>query len=173
MRRAFVLLALLALALPAAGLGALSAKRAGDGTLAVENATGRVIVQARGGAIGRIDRGSLTIIDTTPNDANEPVIAGLTRVEREIGENGMRYVGANIRFRIIGGGFRIILDGKGIDLSVVGRGFAVLKGETTTPGLYSLDGADCRAARSTCDELPEVARRFQLGGPDRDKPERD
>lgn len=170
MRNAVVLVALLALVLPAAGAGA-PAQRAGDGTLSVENGNGRVVVVARGGAIGRLDRGTLTIVDTTPHDGNDPVVSGLTRVQREVGENGVRYTGANIRFRIIGGGFRIVLDGRGIDLSVVGRGFAFLKGESPAPGLYSLDGADCRAARNTCEPLPEIPRRFQLGGPER--PERD
>jgi hypothetical protein len=169
MRKSLVFLALLSLALPAAGLATLSSKRANDGTLSVESGDGRVVVQARGAAIGRLERGTLTIIDTTPNDPHEPVVSGLTRALREVGENGTRYTGSNIRFRIIGGGFRIVLDGRGIDLSVVGRGFATLKGDAPSPGLYSLAGADCRAARSACEELPEVARRFQLG----EKPERD
>jgi hypothetical protein len=173
MRKTLVLLALLALALPAAGLGALTLKRAGDGTLSVENGNGRVVVQARGGVIGRIDRGTVTIVDTTPNDANDPVVSGLTRVQRELGDNGMRYTGTNIRFRVIGGGFRIVAEGRGIDLSVVGRGFASLRGDAPSPGLYSLDGTDCRTSRSSCTELPEIARRVQLGGPDREKPDRD
>ena len=69
MRKTFVLLGLLALALPVAGVAALSA---GEGTLSVEDGVGKVTLQARGGVIGRLDRGSVTIYDLTPEDANDP-----------------------------------------------------------------------------------------------------
>lgn len=170
-RKAFVLVTLLALALPAIGLGAQLAKRLGEGSLSVEDGVGRVVLQARGGAIGRLDRGTITIVDLTPNDANIPVVTGLVRSLPTANENAERYVGTNIRFRIVGGSFRIVVDGRGIDLSAVGRGSGSIRGETLDPGLYSLDGADCRARRAACEPLPEVTTRFQLGGPE--KPERD
>ncbi len=69
MRKTFLLLALLALSLPVAGLASLSA---GDGTLSVEDGRGKVTIQARGGVIGRLDRGTVTIYDLTPEDANVP-----------------------------------------------------------------------------------------------------
>lgn len=167
MRKVLVLISLLALALPVAGLAGLAAKRAGEGTLSVEDGRGKVIVQARGGAIGRLERGTVRIFDLTPNDENVPVVTGDDRPLRFFGDNGIEYAGAGLRFRIIGGGFRVVIDGRGIDLSVVGRGSGFVKGETLDPGLYSLDGSDCRTRPATCEPLPELGERFQLGGPDR------
>ncbi|HUP33565.1 MAG TPA: hypothetical protein VM184_11065 [Gaiellaceae bacterium] len=166
MRKALVLVSLLALALPVAGLGALAAKRIGEGTLSIEDGRGKVIVQARGGAIGRLERGTVRIFDLTPNDANVPVVSGNDRPLKFIGANGIEYAGVGLRFRVIGGGFRIVIEGRGIDLSVVGRGSGLIRGETVEPGLYSLEGSDCRSRPATCEPLPEIATRFQLGGPE-------
>src|SRR5918994_1709720 len=106
MRRLFILLALLALALPVAGI---SATRAGEGTLSVDDGRGKVNVRARGGIIGRLDRGSVTIYDLTPADANLPVLTGDDQPVVLVGENGLRYRGAGLRFRVIGGNFRIVV----------------------------------------------------------------
>jgi hypothetical protein len=173
-RKTFLLVALLALALPVAGFSALAVKRAGEGTLTVEDGHGRVVVQARGGVIGRLERGTLTIFDTTPNDLNEPVVTGDDRPLRFLGENGIRYAGTGIRFRILGGGFRVVIDGRGIDLSVVARGTGSIKGDDVAdPGVYSLEeSSDCRLRPASCEPLPQIAKRFQLGGPERDR-ERD
>ena len=46
---------------------------ASDGALAVKNADGRIIVNGRGGVIGRIDKGALTISDLNPDDGSGPV----------------------------------------------------------------------------------------------------
>lgn len=167
MRKVLVLVSLLALALPMAGLGGLAVQRIGEGTLSVEDGRGKVIVQARGGAIGRLERGTVRIFDLTPNDANVPVVSGDDRPLRFFGDNGIEYAGIGLRFRIIGGGFRVVIEGRGIDLSVVGRGGGFVKGETPEPGLYSLEGSDCRTRPATCEPLPENGKRFQLGGPER------
>jgi hypothetical protein len=159
-RRTLVLLALLALAVP---LAASASPRAGDGTLSVESGRGKVSVQARGGLIGRLDRGTVTIFDLTPNDAFQAVVAGEDQPLLPVGDNGLRYRGAGIRFRIIGGSFRVVIQGRGIDLSVVGRGTGTLEGETAEPGLYSLDGADCRKTPASCAALPQPAVKFKLG----------
>ncbi|MGZ8783848.1 MAG: hypothetical protein ACXWZB_10180 [Gaiellaceae bacterium] len=159
MRKAFVLLALLALALPVA---VLASTRAGEGTLSVEDGRGKVNVQARGGIIGRVDRGSVTIYDTTPDDDNLPVVTGDDQPVLLVGENGIRYRGVGLRFRVIGGGFRVLIQGRGIDLSVVGKGSGYIEGEPFLPGVYSLEGADCRKSKASCDPLPEPGIRFRL-----------
>lgn len=166
MRKSLLLVAVLAVALPAAAAAALDA--VSDGTLSVADGRGKVTVQARGGIIGRVDRGSVTIFDLTPTDLSDPVVTGDDQPVVLVGETGIRYRGTGLRFRIIGGGFRVVVQGRGIDLSVVGRGFGALEGETVDPGLYSLDGADCRKQPASCDVLPEPGIRFRLGGPDRD-----
>jgi hypothetical protein len=165
MRKTFVLLALLALALPVAGLSAL---RAGEGTLSVQDGRGSITIKARGGVIGRLDRGTVTIFDLTPEDANDAVVFGDDQVQL-VGETGIRYAGVGIRYRLIGGSFRIVINGRGIDLSVVGKGNGSIRGESEVPGVYSLEGVDCRKEPAACKPLPEVARRFQLGSPEREK----
>ena len=160
MRKTLIFLALLALALP---LAAVSATSTGEGTLSVEDGRGKVNLDARGGIIGRLDRGTITVYDKTPGDASFPVVTGADQPEIFLADNGIRYRGAGLRFRVIGGGFRILIQGRGIDLSVVGKGGGFIEGDTLEPGVYSLDGADCRKSRASCDLLPEPGVRFRLG----------
>lgn len=166
MRKGVLLLTLLALVLPVVAAGAA---RANEGSLSVQDGRGEVTVRARGGAIGRLERGTITIFDLTPGDQNEPVVKGDDRPLKFIGENGIQYAGAGLRFRIAGGGFRIVIEGRGIDLSVVGRGVGTIRGETLSPGLYSLDGSDCLETPEACEPLPDVLKRFQLVAPERGK----
>jgi hypothetical protein len=163
MRKALVFLVLLALAAPVAALSAGLAAGAGDGTLSVEDGRGTVTLQARGGVIGRLERGTITIFDLTPEDAFDPVVFGDDQPVAFVGDTGIRYRGVGIRYRLIGGSFRIVINGRGIDLSAVGKGNGTIRGETISPGLYSLDGADCRNDPDSCEPLPEVAKSFRLG----------
>ena len=172
MRKTVVLLVVLALALPAAGVAGLLAVRAGEGTLSVEDGRGTVTLKARGGVIGRLDRGTVTIYDLTPEDANDPYVFGDDQPVQLVGETGIRYAGAGLRFRLVGGSFRIVITGRGIDLSAVGKGNGTIRAELDVldPGVYSLEGVDCRKEVESCEPLPERNQRFQLGTPDR--PER-
>jgi len=169
MRKTFLLLALLALSLPVAGLASQSV---GEGTLSVEDGRGKVTIQARGGVIGRLDRGTVTIYDLTPEDTNVPVVFGDDQPVVLFGENGAKYTGAGMRFRVIGGRYRIVIQGRGIDLSVVGKGFGSIKGDPGQLGVYSLDGADCRKDPDACKLLPEVEKRFLLEAPVTERAER-
>jgi hypothetical protein len=164
MRKHILLLLACLLALPAMASAALM-RSTGDGTLSVEDGQGRIVIDARGGVIGRFDRGSVTILDRTPDDAFEAKVWGATR-EVELGLDRERYFGPGVRFRLIGGSFRIVIHGAGIDLSAVGTGVVTLEGSGRFPGVYSLDGEDCGAPRSKCKDLPDPAQRFRLGTPD-------
>ena len=164
MRKLLGLLGLVALALPVAGL---AGPRAGDGTLSVEDGRGKVALQARGGVIGRLERGFVTICDLTPDDSHVPFVSGDDLPIRFIGDGCARYGGQGLRFRLVGGGYRILIVGRGIDLSAVGRGFGAIRGDDVDPGVYSLDGDDCRSNRASCKPLPSVERRFQLCMPER------
>lgn len=164
MRKTFLCLALLALVLPVA---AVAAVEAGEGTLSVEDGRGKVTLDARGGVIGRLGRGQITVYDKTPADASFPVVTGSVQPETFLADGGVRYRGTGLRFRVIGGGFRILIQGRGIDLSVVGRGSGFIEGDTLEPGWYSLDGADCRKNRASCELLPEPGIRFRLGTAER------
>ena len=95
---------------------------AGEGTLSVEDGHGKVTLQARGGVIGRLDRGFVTIHDLSPEDAFEPWVVGDDQPVRFVGESGIRYGGVGLRFRLVGGSYRIVIEGRGIDLSVVAKG---------------------------------------------------
>jgi hypothetical protein len=164
MRKSLALVVLLALAVPLAGYAAV---RAGEGTLSVDNGHGRVVVQAKGAILGRLTSGTVTVYDLTPNDAFEPFVSGDEYV-RLVGETGLQYGGRNLRFRLIGGSYRLVVKGAGIDLSVVANGFAVLEGDVDEPGVYSVDGADCRvAAGASCKPLPDKAKFVKLGTGDR------
>src|SRR5437868_4081474 len=117
MRRCFVpaLLALLAVPATAFALGDV----AGDGTLAVVNATGSINIAARGALIGQVDHGKVTLEDPNPNDGPAPVVWGYES-KRDLSDTKALYSGADVRFRISGGFFRAKVVGSGMDISVVG-----------------------------------------------------
>ena len=164
MRKPLVLVALLALAVPLIGSAAV---RSGEGTLSVDNGRGKVTVQAKGAILGRISSGNVVVYDLTPNDAFEPYVSGDDYVKL-VGETGIQYGGRNLRFRLIGGSYRIVVKGTGIDLSVVANGFAILEGDSDDPGVYSTDGADCRTnAGGACKPMPNKAKTVKLGSGER------
>jgi hypothetical protein len=164
MRKNILLLLVCVLAVPALGSAALM-RGTGDGTLSIEDGHGRIVIDVRGGVIGRFDRGFVTILDRSPEDAFEARVWGATR-EVPIGLDRDRHFGPGVRFRLIGGSFRIVINGQGIDLSAVGTGFVSLEGKSRFPGVYSLDGEDCGAPRSRCKDLPPEPERFRLGEPE-------
>jgi len=159
--RAFALLLFACLLLPAVGTAALM-RGSGDGMLSVEDGEGRIVIDVRGGVIGRFDRGFVTIQDHTPEDPFEPKVWGATR-EIGVGLEQERHYGQGVRFRLIGGSFRIVVNGSGIDLSAVGSGSVSLEGKGRFPGVYSLEGEDCGHARARCKPLPAEVQRFRLG----------
>ena len=167
MRKPLLLLLLLALAVPVV---ATSGVEAGEGTLSVENARGKVTVQAKGAILGRIAVGSVVVYDLTPNDGYEPFISGDDYVKL-VGDTGIQYGGRNLRFRLIGGSYRIVVRGTGIDLSVVAHGIAILEGDTSAlagAGVYSIDGVDCRTnGGAGCKPLPDKAKLIKLGSGER------
>src|SRR4051794_4585974 len=99
--KALALLGVLAV-LAFSGSAVASSNGANDGALSVKNADGRVIVNGRGGVIGRFDKGQVTIKDPNPNDGTGPIVNGADTTQ-SVGDHTTRYSGSNIRFRIIGG----------------------------------------------------------------------
>ena len=148
MRKLLLLLVVLATAVPAAASAAVSETAArpldkGDGTLAVKNAQGRVIVNARGALLGRLDDGGLTVLDLTPNDDSDFQVFGYDQKPIYRQNGTVVYSGANIRFRLVGGAYSVAITGKGINLSAVGRG--TVQGIGVTDGLFSTDGQPFRS----------------------------
>jgi hypothetical protein len=139
-RRLCATLAVLAFAVPAAALAGV--RGPGDGTLSVRDGHGTFSVSARGGVIGSFARGRVVITDPDPNDGTGPIVTG-DDWHKERTDTTTVYGGTKVRFRLIGGSFRIRVVAAGVNLSVVGKGTAGLNGEgTADDGTYSVDGGD-------------------------------
>src|SRR5207247_1839987 len=119
MRRLLTFAVLAGLALPAAALARPTGIN--DGTLSVQGADGKIVIAGRGGAIGSFAKGSVTISDPIDGDGTGPIVSGDERT-RDINDTTTTWGGKGVRFRIIGGFFRIVVKGRGINLSFVGKG---------------------------------------------------
>jgi hypothetical protein len=156
MRRLVLSLLVLAFAVPAAALAVKDLP--GDGSLAVDNARGVILLNVRGGIIGRMDSGTLDITDPIAGDGLAPVVRGYQQ-KFQIGPRHVQYSGeGDIRFRLIGGLYRVRIAGQGIDLSVVGKGAVVLDGSgfAEQPGRYSVNGGSYQP-------MPDGSTRVTLG----------
>jgi hypothetical protein len=112
-----------------------------DGTLSVQDGRGVITIQGRGGVIGSFARGSVTISDPVDGDGTGPIVTGddFPPIERDA--NTTTWRGAKVRFRIIGGTFRVRVKGSGVNLSFVGKATVTLNGfGTDDDGTYSANG---------------------------------
>jgi opacity protein-like surface antigen len=140
MRALLTLAVLAALALPAAS--AARDQGASDGTLSVRDARGTVTISVRGGVIGSFARGSVRISDPVDGDGTGPIVTG-DEWSNERDATTTTWGGTKVRFRIIGGAFRIVVKGRGINLSLVGKGNVTLDGAgTLDDGSYSVNGGE-------------------------------
>ena len=140
MRQLSATVAILAFAVPAAAIAAV--RGPGDGTLSVRDGRGTFAVTARGGVIGSFAHGKVIITDPDPTDGTGSKVTGQDW-HRERSDITDVYGGTDVRFRLIGGTFRIKVIGTGVNLSVVGKGVAAVNGDgTADDGTYSVDGGD-------------------------------
>jgi hypothetical protein len=146
MRRLLVPLLLLACAaFPLAALAGSTAPT--DGSLAVRDGRGKVTLVVKGSLIGRYGQGTLQIEELT-FDGADPVVRGYRTVRWSKNGNARTYTGKNVRFRLIGGRYRVVFNGKGLNFSLVGRGRAQLDGTGSVDrgifydGFFSLNGAE-------------------------------
>jgi hypothetical protein len=140
MRRLLTFAMLAALALPAASAARIQG--ATDGTLSVRDARGTITISGRGGVIGSFARGSVTINDPVDGDGTGPVVTG-DEWSKDRNDTTTTWGGTKVRFRIIGGSFRIVVKGRGINLSLVGKGSVTLAGAGTgDDGSYAVNGGD-------------------------------
>jgi hypothetical protein len=141
MRALLTFAVLAALALPAAS--AARNQGASDGTLSVVDARGTITISGRGGVIGSLGRGSVTISDPVEGDGTGPIVTGDDFPPVERNDTTTTWRGTKVRFRIIGGFFRIVVRGRGINLSLVGKGNVTLDGAgTLDDGSYSVNGGE-------------------------------
>ena len=135
----FALLAL-ALALPAGS--AARTRGVNDGTLSVKDGRGAIVIQGRGAVIGSFAYGSVRIVDPIEGDGTGPIVSG-EEFHREIDDTTDVYRGTKVRFRNIGGTFKIVVKGRGINLSFVGQGKVTVNGAgTEDDGTYATNGAE-------------------------------
>jgi opacity protein-like surface antigen len=140
MRALLTFAVLAALALPAAS--AARDQSVSDGTLSVQNGRGTITISARGGVIGSFARGSVRINDPIDGDGTGPIVTG-DEWSNERDATTTTWGGTRVRFRIIGGSFRIVVRGRGINLSLVGTGKVTLDGAGTgDDGSYSVNGGE-------------------------------
>jgi hypothetical protein len=140
MRRLLTFAMLIALAVPASS--AARERSPNDGTLSVRDARGTIILSARGGVIGSFAQGSVRIVDPVEGDGTGPIVSG-DEFRKEIDEKTDIYRGTKVRFRIIGGAFKVVIKGRGINLSLVGKGSVTLNGAGTgDDGTYSVNGGE-------------------------------
>jgi opacity protein-like surface antigen len=140
MRQLLTFALLLALALPAAS--AARVRGLNDGTLSIRDARGMITIQGRGGVIGSFARGSVTINDPIDSDGTGPIVTG-DEWSKERSDTTTTWGGTRVRFRNIGGMFKVVVRGRGISLSFVGKGNVSLKGAgTEDDGTYSVNGGE-------------------------------
>jgi hypothetical protein len=164
-------LAVLVCSLAVLGLAA-SVAWAGEptsGTLSVERGKGVLMIDLRGSVLGKLTLGSLRVTDQTPSDKYAPLVVGKKVTQERVGPRTVIYRGLGLRFRLVGGGYRMVARGAGISVSAVGRGVVMLDGEPRWPGddvgVYSRDGADCSTEADSCVPLPTDPERFALEPP--------
>ena len=98
------------------------------GSLEVTDGRGVITIKGRGALLGRLDRGSLMIVDLTPNDQWSPRVNGVPRGKLV----SMR--GRDVTFYVPAGRYRIVVRGEGINISARGAGSAVLDGQPDATG---------------------------------------
>ncbi len=141
-----------ACAAPTAGAQSLDRFLTAGGTLSLREGAGFAHVIARGGVLGQIDRGRIRIRDL-PDPAGTDVNVWGADWSRAIDSRTTVYGGRDLRFRALGGAWRVRMKGRGIDASAAGRGAVTLRG---TRGTFSVDGGSYR-------DWPEDATAFRYG----------
>jgi hypothetical protein len=152
MRRLLILCALVGLAVPAG----IQAATAADGTLAVKNATGLVMVNANGVVIGHADKAKVTITDADSTEGRVIVLGWESKAA--LTPTKTVYKGEDLRFKLLGGDNILFIRGSGISLSAVGEGKVTLDGgNVANDGKFSIDDGPFLS-------LPDSIHTFSFGG---------
>jgi hypothetical protein len=134
------LVLLFSLALAPAALAASTTT--GDGVLELKDVNAaRVSITGQRGAIwGQLDKGTLKVIDLNPDDNLNAYVSGGAVIPTS-DPTATLYTGKNIHFRFIGGKYRFVIAGTGIDVTAVGIGQAYLTGDPDSldTGTYAVD----------------------------------
>jgi hypothetical protein len=129
-----------ALALPTGSVAGMRGPN--DGTLSVKDGRGVITIQGRGAVIGSFAQGSVRIFDPIEGDGTGPIVSG-EEFHREVDDTTDIYRGTKVRFRNIGGTFKVVVKARGINLSFVGKGTVTVNGAgTDDDGTYATNGAE-------------------------------
>ncbi len=163
-RRPLALLVALGIAVTgaAASSSLASSSDVNDGCLATRNAGGFITIWLKSGyVLGQFDSGTLTIDDRTLADS-PPTVVNYDQPAQQLTPTKTKYVGDNVRFRA-SGRVTIRIQGYGIYLSVVGRGWAQLSTQyqPSFAGDYSADADSFCTAKFQ--SLPTTAQRVAIG----------
>ena len=145
-RLSFIALVCFLAAVPAA---LASGTAAGDGVLELKGVNGNAVIGtaanfAHGAVWGQLDSGTLAVLDPYANDG-KLFVSGWDKkpVVRDTLDGRLSvYSGKNLRFRITGGSYRLVVNsGVGLDLTAVGVGIAYLNGDVKydDDGSYAVD----------------------------------
>jgi hypothetical protein len=140
-RSAFlILLALAGLAAPAA---LASGVTKGDGTLSVKDGNGKVTLTGRVSILGRVESGRIFFTNLDPTDVAEPDVFDTCDRVKLLNDATTLCIGTKLRFRLLGARYKVTAIGRGIDISAVGKGQAILEGADATfdDGDFAVNGA--------------------------------
>jgi hypothetical protein len=147
------LLALFLLVLAVSVGMATAATRTPGGSLEIKDGRGSFQITGKGVIVGRVDKGSLKIVDLSPSDQWSPWVNGVPR-----GKNvGIK--GRNITFRISAGRYRLIASGDGVSVSARGTGTAILDGDPDPVG----DSGSFRIGDAPLESVPDDAVKTSYG----------
>jgi hypothetical protein len=147
------LAAFILLVLGLSASGASGAALAPGGSFEVKGGRGTVQMSGKGVLVGRLGKGSLEIVDLSPNDQWSPRINGIPRGKT------VTLRGKNVSFYIPGGRYKITARGSDISISARGTGAVLLKGEPDAvgdTGMFAVGDDDLIP-------LPEVATKLTFG----------
>lgn len=141
MRRLLIFTVLVvALALPAAS--SARSFSSSDGTLSVLDARGVITIQGRGAVIGSVGKGTVMINDPIDGDGTGPIVSG-DDWSKDKTDTATIWGGTKVRFRNIGGAFKVVVRGRGINLSFVGKANVIVNGAgTDNDGSYAVNGGE-------------------------------
>jgi hypothetical protein len=105
-----------------------AARAASGGSLSIENGRGVIQITGSGVLVGRMDKGSLEIVDLSATDQWSPRVYGIPRGKT------VTLRGKNVSFYVPGGRYKLTAKGTGISISARGSGLVSLDGDPDPVG---------------------------------------
>ncbi len=143
------LAAIITLALVLSAGVASGAALAPGGSFEVKGGRGTVQISGKGVLVGRLGKGSLEIVDLSPNDQWSPRVNGIPRGKT------VTLRGKNVSFYIPGGRYKITARGSDISISARGTGAVMLNGDPDAvgdTGMYAVGDGDLDSVARSADK---------------------